>query len=146
MALEGTDIILAALSAGAGAGVSDIAKKTVTGTWGSVWDKVKSVFERNNDDPAVMSLELFRHHPDELLSVIRGYVEAHSLQDDDALVREAREVVQKLGNHATGDGSIAANSVSVSADRGSVAGGIIGEVRVSSLNPGAAATRNANPE
>jgi hypothetical protein len=121
MALEGVDLVLAALSAGVSAGVTDSVKSTVTDSWRALRDKIAALFSRAGDSKATASLELFEIHPEQTAELLASYLRAHNVDQNEPIMLAAQTCLQSAGPSAIGEGSVAAHVLNIVATQGGVA-------------------------
>lgn len=112
--VDGVSAILAALAAyggaGAGAGVSEVARDAVTGARDKLVDMMRRRFDRRFGKGSVADARLTVYAADPTdanAQALRDDIVSAGLDLDEELVATAREVLQHAGPSALGPGSIA---------------------------------------
>ena len=105
-ALDPQQVILGALAAGAQEGAKEFVKAEVQ----HLVDKIKSKFGK--DEEAQADLSVYTRRPTlENAEELNKHLALHRLDQDEDVVRNAREVLQQAGPTAVGEGSVAANVI-----------------------------------
>lgn len=118
-------MVVAALAAGAGTGLSDTAKTAVVDAYQGLKALVKKAFD--SDEKAAATLTLFEDDPTDgaLVGKIVNQLTAHHVADSPEVRSAAQRVLDAAGPSAIAPGSVAATVLQITAERGGVAAATI---------------------
>lgn len=132
--MDPVSLVLAALAAGAAAGVTDTVKTAFGDAYKGLKSLVVNAFQ--GDKTAESALTLFEKRPTEpaFVETLTDYVITHRVEQDDAVAAAAQRVLELAGPQAQAEGSVVATVLQIHADRGANAAAVNNGVMTGGYN------------